>query len=339
MNDLRRVVENTLVPHTAFAKATNSLAQCFEYALDSAEPVCLAILGESRTGKSRALEEHFVLHPKNRTPDGLVVPILRVKTPSKPTVKSLVELMLTAIGDPLPPKTKESENQKTNRLHQLMRATSTRMLMVDEFQHFVDKGNRKVLHHTADWLKVFADEAKVALVISGIPSCRAVLDQNEQLAGRFMAPIIMPRFDWQNDDHREEFIAILSAFHEAMACNFDLPQLDSDEMAFRLYCASGGLMGYLVKILRQAVWDTLDADARSITIETFAASFETSVWATNSIIGFRPFDRGFTIKPDEKLMAAVRQIGVKADEPPQARKGKPISKGNVTPNYVFAPQG
>ena len=107
------------------------------------------------------------------------------------------------------------------------------MVMIDEFQHFVDKGSNKIMHNAADWLKVLVDDCHVALVVAGLPTCQAVLERDEQLSGRLLAPMFMPRFDWHNKSEREEFEAILGAFHESISSYFDLPALDSPEMAFR----------------------------------------------------------------------------------------------------------
>lgn len=327
MSDLIHIVENTLIPHSAFEKATSKLEQCFRYAKGTTEPICLAIIGESRTGKSRTLEECCAMHPKERTADGLEVPIIRVKTPSKPTVKGLAELMLHAMGDPSPGA--GTENSKTLRLRVLMRNANTRMVMVDEFQHFYDKASHKVIHHVADWLKILVDEAQVAVVVAGLPTCQAVLAQNEQLAGRFITPVRMPRFDWKDDAHREEFIAILSAFQESLGQHFDMPALDYGEMAFRTYMATGGLMGYLSKFLRQAVWNALDEDRRTISLEDLIAAHDESVWSANGLLDIKsPFARGLVVSPTEDLLARIKLIGVAVqdeDEPvrhTQKRKEK-----------------
>ena len=71
MMNLRTIVESTLVPHTAFEEATQRLEQCFSYADGASEPICIAVVGESRTGKSRALEECLSRHPRVRNQDGL----------------------------------------------------------------------------------------------------------------------------------------------------------------------------------------------------------------------------------------------------------------------------
>jgi len=313
MDTLKNLIDNTLVPHSAFQDASVRLEQCFKNADGSVEPVGLAVIGDSRTGKSRALEECAMRHPQIRQPEGLLVPILRVKTPSKPTVKGLVEGMLRALNDPK--FDKGTEQARTGRLETLMRGAGTRMVMIDEFQHFYDKGSHRVMHHVADWLKIIVDDTRVALVVAGLPSCAAVLDQNEQLAGRFLSPIRMPRFDWKVDAHREEFTGILGAFHEALSQSFDLPALEASDMAFRCYCGTGGLIGYLTKFLRQAVWNAIDEHRRCITLEDLARAHDQSVWSRDGLSDVAsPFRREFTSIPTEDLLKKISQIGVPVAE-------------------------
>lgn len=319
MDNLRSIVENTLVPHTAFEQACSRIEQCFEYANEASEPICIAIIGESRTGKSRVLEECFAAHTKVRDLEGLNIPILRVKTPSKPTVKGLAELMLRAMNDPRC--YAGTENSKTIRLQTLIRNAGTRMVMIDEFQHFYDKGSHKVMHHAADWLKILVDDCKIALVVAGLPNCRAVLDQNEQLVGRFLSPISMPRFEWKNGEHREEYTGILGAFHESVGRYFDLPLLDSAEMAFRCYCGTGGLIGYLTKLLRQAVWNAIDCGQKSIALEDLERAHDQAIWSRDGLSDIpSPFSRYFYPLPSDDLLARVKNIGTPACETVAPRK-------------------
>jgi len=308
MSDNSNIIQDTLVPHANFAKAVKRIEQCYKYAEDSTDPICIALIGESRTGKSRVLDECLRMHPRSRNADGLTVPILRVSTPSKPTVKGLVELMLETIGDPQ--STAGTENIKTSRLKKLIKSSGTRMVMIDEFQHFWDKGSRKVMHHVADWLKILADETNVALVVTGLPTCRAVLEQNEQLAGRFSAPVLMSRFDWQDGDSRNQFISILGAFYELLSEYYDLPNLKSQNMAFRFYCATGGLFGYLVKLLRQLVWNAIDEGVSVIALADIGAAYYESTgddtFFSTEIDPFRP---SFKSNPTVKLLQEVKLIG------------------------------
>ena len=319
------IVENTLIPHSAFEKASKRLAQCLRHADGSSEPICLAIVGESRTGKSRVLEECAAENAPARQPDGLNVPILYVKTPSKPTVKSLAELMLKGLQDPR--FDAGTENAKTIRLRTLMRNAGTRMVMIDDFQHFYDKGSHKVMHHVADWLKILVDDSKVALTVAGLPTCQAVLEQNEQLAGRFLSPVFMPRFDWAKEADREEFVGILGAFQESLSEHFDMVPLDTPDMAFRCYCGTGGLMGYLTKFLRQAVWNALEDGRKTITLADLALAHDQTVWSRESLSSvLAPFSRQVQLSPTPELLTRIHRIGLPAPEiiRPRNRRTQPI---------------
>lgn len=319
MHNSRHIVEDTLVPHTAYEEATRRLEQCFHYARGTQEPICFALFGESRTGKSRVLEECNFRHPSLRDAEGLVVPILRVTTPSKPTVKGLAELMLGAMEDPK--FDKGTEIAKTRRLVKLMREARTRMVVIDEFQHFVDKGSLKVMHHVADWLKTLVDDCKVALVVAGLPTCSAVLEQNEQLRGRFLSPHVMPRFDWDKEADRIEFVGILESLHLSLRREFDMPDLMGPEMAFRCYCGSGGLVGYVTKFLRQMVWNAWDANTKTITLEDMLRAHEEAVWHDHGLQEFpSPFSKQFPIgQARDGLVEKVKSIGLAREPEPRPR--------------------
>jgi hypothetical protein len=319
--NLANIVESTLVPHTAFETARLQIEQNLRYVENTCEPLCLAIIGEPRTGKSRVLEECLADHARYRTEEGLHVPILLVTTPSKPTVKGLAEIMLQEMEDPMPHL--GSEQNKTLRLTKLIKAAGTKMLMIDEFQHFQDRGSNKVKHEVADWLKNFVNNTHIALVVAGLPECSAVIHQNNQLAGRFSAPMVMPRFDWTNEEQREIFIAILASFQESLGRYFDLPELNSSSMALRYYCGSGGLIGYLTKLWRQAVWNSLDKNTKIITLEDIAAAYCAILWEKEDIFkNANPFTRDFFIDDNVEIIKKIQQIGRRPFEnAPEPRKG------------------
>jgi len=322
------LIQETLVPHAGFVKAVNKIEQSFKYAKNSADPICIALIGESRTGKTTVLDVCLARHPVTRCDEGLTTPILSVRTPSKPTVKGLVEVMLEAMGDEQ--FYTGTENAKTSRLRKLMRSSGTRMVMIDEFQHFFDKGSRKVMHHVADWLKILVEEANVVLVVSGLPSCQAVLEQNEQLMGRFSAPIYMPRFDWQSDELRHEFIAILGAFNESLQEHYDLPCLNNQNMAFRFYCATGGLFGYLVKILNSSVVNAIEQETRVITLGDIAAAHLESIYNKAFCSAeVAPFHPDFNVQPTINILQKVKQIGSANNGIPLAGSGELKAKVRV----------
>ena len=330
---LRNIVDNTLVPHSAFNRASDKLEQCFRSVTGASEPISIAIVGESRTGKSRLLEEFAARHPAERRIEGLHMPILRAKAPAQPTVKGLVEVMLRALKDPRADK--GTEQARTARLMGLIAAVETIVVMIDEFQHFYDKGTHRVIYHVADWLKNLVDDTKVVLVVAGLPTCTSVIHQNEQLEGRFLAPVRMPRFNWIDDEAREEFTAILGAFTEALSEHFDIPRLDSDEMAFRCYCGTGGLMGYVTKLLRTAVWNAVDSKHRRITLRDLAVAHRESVWNQELLSDVaQPFSRTFETLPRADVLEKISHIGAAAEEAPIERRRPRKRRAPASPQPI-----
>ena len=317
----RNLVDQILVPHSAFQSALRRIGQTYQNAEARGNPACLAIVGPSRTGKTSVMEMFADEYPRVRTAEGLEVPILRLKTPSKPTVKSMAEIMLREIGDPR--FDKGTENARTGRLMTLIRNCGTRLVMIDEFQHFYDKGQNRVMHHAADWLKVLVDDTRIGLVVAGIPGCLATIEQNEQLRGRFRTPVALQRFDWRSPNDREEFAAISSAFHDALAEYVDIPDFTSAEMAFRLYCATGGLIGYLAMLLSQVVWDAIDDKRKVITLQHLQMAFAQSVRGSHDYgEAPDPFDTRFATEPSEALLASVAQIGAPVPATTEGRPGR-----------------
>jgi hypothetical protein len=254
-------------------------------------------------------------HPSKRTEEGLQTPVLRVRVPSKPTIRSTASAMLSQLGEPSAGKGTEAE--LTARVLRLLPAVGTKLLILDEFQHFVDRSNRKIQMAVADWAKTVVDECKVALVVAGLHRSRNVIDANEQLARRFYKPVELPRFDWSVPDQRDDFLDILGTIQDKLDY-LDAPDFTSDELGFRFYCASGGLIGYLIKILRFAESRACQHPERKLTVECLQAAHDWVIWHPAPLVP-RPFDLRVPIVPSDEVLGEVRQIGAEDDRVPGVR--------------------
>src|ERR1017187_7666262 len=307
------VIKRFLIPHTAFVNAQTQIEQCFDSSADKGEAEGLAIVGETGTGKTSLLRSFKSEHEPFRGANGMTVPVLYAKVPPGPTVKSLAGVMLAALSADDPER--GTENEKSWRLRKLMKECQTRLVMMDEFQHFIDRGTQRVIHHVADWLKVLIDDTCSTLIVAGLPYCTGVIDCNEQLARRFLAPIQLPRFDWVDLGQRKQFTAILKAFHLEIAKGYEIPTLFSSDMAFRFYCATGGLIGYMAKILRQSL---LNADSKAskarksgnsdetvgrIELHDLAVAHMQAVWSAERMSELpKPFEESFRLVESVDLL-------------------------------------
>lgn len=308
---LRKVIEDMLVPHTAFSKTKNSLEQGFRAAATLRDSIGYFVSGESRTGKTRLMEEFAAEHPSYRTELGLIVPVLRVEVPPKPTVRGLTSEMLAAFGDPSAEK--GTEQDKTRRLVVLIKQCQTKVLIIDEIQHFVDKTAKfKIIHHLTDWLKNLLNKSNIIIVITGLPYAQAVLSQNEQLRGRFTRSMYLPRFDWKDDVLRGEFLGLLDGFAELLQDNFSLPDIGNEDVAYRFYLSTGGLTGYVFNILRQAAWNVIDDGRTTITIEDIDMAYQDVVSEVDQH-ATSPFSRKFDMT-DGQALTKASQIGTRAED-------------------------
>jgi hypothetical protein len=232
--------------------------------------------------------------------------------------------MLAALN--VPDCERGTENEKSRRLRILMKETGTRMVMIDEFQHFYDRGKRQIMLHVADWLKVLIDETRSTIVVAGLPSCQVVINENEQLARRFMASIQLPRFSWTDPRQRGEFISILEEYYVQIAKDFKLPVLHSDEMAFRFYLATGGLIGYLSKLLRTTVRNAADRRKIAITLEDLNIAHSQAMWFDATLQEqLRPFARGFKSVETVDALNRANKVGTVTD-PPSTPKRRPVGR-------------
>jgi hypothetical protein len=132
MKKPRIVVESAPVPHPAFETEIPRVRQGLSYSLKSPEPICLALVGESRTGKSRVLEETELLMPRKPTTAGGALPILSVVVPERTTAEGMMFLLLQALGEP---KRKSGiDVHRTGRLQAKLRERKTLMILLDEVQ-------------------------------------------------------------------------------------------------------------------------------------------------------------------------------------------------------------
>jgi hypothetical protein len=203
----------------------------------------------------------------------------------------------------------------------LMKQTGTRMVMIDEFQHFFDRGTQKIMYHVADWLKLLIDDTRSTLIVAGLPSCMAVIDSNPQLARRFLAPVQLTRFRWKEQESRGQFIRILKAFDVAIAKEYTGPKLYSEEMAYRFYLATGGLMGYLSKLLRQTLRDADVEKRTSISLDDLNRAHMEAIWSRERIPDLpKPFECNFQLMNGPVLADLVEKIGTAIEITPTSAR-------------------
>jgi hypothetical protein len=134
--------------------------------------------------------------------------------PARPTVKSFAETLLYQLGDPL--WFRGNTVSKSICLRELIKRCRVRLLALDEFQSFVDVRRASIVNDVADWLKEQVEEARLAIVVSGLQRCLEVLGQNEQLRRRFGSTLRVSAFRWGIKEDRITYRAFCARFRSTI---------------------------------------------------------------------------------------------------------------------------
>lgn len=277
VEDVVMAFRTNLVQHLGFERALKEIARCHRmgrFRFD--EPNCLLITGESGCGKSTLRNQYAKNYPRVEMEDRTAIPVLHLELPSQPTVKNVAERILIELGDPFAEK--GSAEGKTARIVRLLKECRVELVILDEFQHFVDRSSEKVEYKVADWLKSVINASKVPFVLMGLPRCKRILDVNEQLRRRFLPRIELNRFRISRKDERKQFVGVLKSLEKAMP--LDTPTALTDkEIVPRIYFATHGVIDHTMKLVGESLSIVLSERRSTIDQEVLRQAFERVIWA------------------------------------------------------------
>jgi len=267
-------VRHQVVEYAGFSRAIAELARIHRRGLVAHVSESLQIVGQTGSGKTtlvRWYEQHF---PRHQVDGTLIIPVLYVETPEAPSIKSLAEAVLTALGDPWAQKGTAAE--KTERILYLCRACGVQLIVIDEIQHFIDGDRRSELMRLTDWLKRLINMLERPVVLCGLPRSMLVTRANPQLRRRFAAPYYLEPFRFDAKEQQLQFRGLLKAL------SAELPDgsidLSAHAEACRMYFATCGLIDYVVKLIDDSVSRGGSGSSGAITREDLAASFARTIW-------------------------------------------------------------
>lgn len=231
------MTEQIYISYPRLEELLGKVARCHQLSKYAAEPECLFIKGPTGTGKTTLYRRYEHKHPRVETDDGTVVPVLSATIPVPATVKSLVTKLLVNLGDPAAQR--GTTDSRTLRLHTLMKNCGVELIILDEFQHFIDRDSQRVLQNVSDWLKNLLNETNVPMILIGMPHADQVLEANPQLRRRFCARESLEPFGWEPIARRHDFRRFLKVLDSKLPFA-ESSHLADHAMALRFYYASDG---------------------------------------------------------------------------------------------------
>lgn len=275
--DTRTITENLRATFGKFPQVRAALTRLTTLLSDEvtlAEPVHLMLLGESGTGKSTLLRYFLRQHPPVEHPEFTEVPVLYAEIPSKTTVRALAGLLLRNMGSEF--WDKGDEVARTFQLTTLLKACKTRLIVLDEVNHLVDRGGVKTHYHVADWIKQLGQPGGPAVVLAGTPRAQVLLETNLQLRTRFGELLWLKPFSTLPHGIAE-FAAALKAFSKLLK---ELPCIDlsTPSTVEKFGFATGGRLRLIRSLLVRAVELAGSAAPPRIDLPTLAIAFEQVVF-------------------------------------------------------------
>lgn len=290
----------------------NKIAYCHQHSKYLAEPECLFIKGPTGVGKSTLYRHYEQNFPRVETEEGTQIPVLSATIPVPATVKNLATRLLFNLGDPAAEM--GTTYNKTLRLEQLMKNCCVELIILDEFQHFIDRDSHKILQTVSDWLKNLLNNIGIPMVLIGLPGADAVLDANEQLKRRFSAKEELNPFGWNNIQQQEEFRKFLYILETKLPLK-ESSHLADFNTALRFYWASKGLIAYVMKIVRRATTKAIEQSVELLTLELLAQAYD-EVMGVDALYRENPFS------PELDKQRLLESIGL-------TQPTEPVLKPNI----------
>ena len=268
--------QKNLVHHTGYLTAMEKIGRCHRLGRHGlSEPSCLLITAESGCGKSTIREQYAKTYERYEADDRTVIPVLHLQLPSAPTIKNVAEKILIELGDPFAEK--GSAEGKTARIVKLLKECGVELVILDEFQHFVDRSSEKVEYKVADWLKSLISESKVPFILMGLPRCQRILDVNEQLRRRFLPRVALHRFQADTPTQRKQFFTLLKGLEKCLPLE-GRTALTDRAVTMRIYYATYGVIDHTMKLVSSALEIVLTEQLPTIDQDVLRRAFQEAIW-------------------------------------------------------------
>jgi hypothetical protein len=238
-------------------------------ALGPGEPEHLMVVGEPGTGKSTALRRFHDEHPRIEHEEWTEVPVLYCELPAKTSIKQLAGQMLDVMGSEFADK--GDEVQRTRQLKTLIKACRTRVIVLDEVNHLVDRGGVRTHYRVSDWVKQLSWPGGPVLVLAGTPNAKLLLEANLQLRSRVGEEMSIDPLS-ANGAQSKVFAKVLRTFG-ALIKPLDCIDLGDPLVTRQMAFATGGRLRAIQLLLRGAVRDAANLEQPRLDGNVLATAF------------------------------------------------------------------
>lgn len=326
-----RTLDNIIITYPRYNDILTEVEYMFRRALSSREPLGLLLTGVMGAGKTTITDAILALHPPYRLGGIMKRPVVRATVPSRATDRSVASALLRSFGDPR--WDKGTLTNMTFRLIENFKKAETRIVIIDEVQHFMDQNSNKIVVDAANWLKTLIkdEDIHIGCILVGLRhEADLLLDANGGQLGSFFGKArTLEPLAWNNNDDmsKNEFHRFIAQLDRLLP--FDEPScLVDEDIAWRCHVASGGLLRPLIRLVRYAAHTAIDHGMPTVDRDLLAEAFDlVSVGERRGIAN--PFDgdrpEAAPVREEPAPSSGTNKRGGKGRGRPRKEKEKVLS--------------
>lgn len=246
-------------------------------------PECMVIAGDPSVGKTAFVKAW--LRQKQQEPleagSESLFPYLSISLPPQPDIKStLLTLLQKAEMHHFIPSSAVTSSL-TRMIHQFLRTTPVYLLLIDQCEHLIDRQRQRINYQLLDLVEYLIASTTTSIVLIGhAAEIEMILQASPRLTWRVCSLFRLPPFTWnrRSPETVGEYCAFLHALDRELP--FDDSGLAEETMAYRLFYASDGYIGWTTRLIQQAAAMALVAESPTITRSCLAKAYEISIAET-----------------------------------------------------------
>jgi Bacterial TniB protein len=211
----------------------------------------LLIKGETGAGKTKLADLLRHRYRIGSTDDEVArMPVLSVDVPLICSPRQFALSSFAALGERF--SRQGSPDDLRKQLAIMMGACQTRVFLLDNFHDIPARRAEAGITAVGNWLRELFDATKVLFVFLGKPEAEQVLRLNEQLRRRVPFRTSLNYFSAADETRLREFKSLMMILEKWIPLA-DPSGLQTGAIAMRLYCATNGIMKFILETLDLAV--------------------------------------------------------------------------------------
>lgn len=230
-------------------------------------PIGLLLTADSGNGKTSILKEFCAAYPGGRTEDHQIYSVISVETPPTAGEKRLLGAMLQTLG--LQRWYAGDTDTRLAMAQDMLAQCCVKLIIIDEIHNMLV--GDKFLKESLNVIKYLSNKLGLPMVLAGTTKADQVFQYDPQLSSRFRR-VALPL--WSDGKEYRQFLAHL----ESTLPLPDRSALYEKEKAKLLLDLSGGVLGDIVTLTKEAAIISVRNKSKNITLEAINSAYDMNGW-------------------------------------------------------------